>query len=551
MSHSLEALLIGRTLVDRYLVEEVIGRGGMSVVYRARDQRLGRPVALKIVSLPAQGPEQHRSLRERFRREAGSAARIPPHPNVVQVYDYGTEREIDLDFIVMELLEGRDLKAAIRDRSLDDAEALRVIREAARGVAAGHRAGIVHRDVKPANVFLAGRERLESVRILDFGIAKAQELVEEEDLTLAGQLPHSPGYASPEQSVPGHPLTPASDVYQLGLVAYELFAGERPFNETERERIIAGDPVPLPARGRWRSIGPELRGVIERSLHPDPAERFEDASAFAEALSTVPDGWRAVDEDDTLLVPEDDSMVVATATPAGSLPRRTLHDSSPVHAVRPETRDAGTSPRDRSRFAWMPRQLAKFAIGIALVSLALWGLGVVGGDGDPITETAPDALDFGAMEMEFLDLYHRAHRNLLDAGAAEQGEEAVEAVGRVIADAQEALIAGDVERHVSHYADRVSFHNENNVSRSRIRREREADLERYTDREIVLDRQAIEFPEPRTARALLDRRWEFAGPSESWSGNGRQELVLRLEDGRWRIVSERDLEIYSSTRLGS
>ncbi|MBA2670663.1 MAG: serine/threonine protein kinase, partial [Gemmatimonadetes bacterium] len=180
MSHTLEALLLGRSLVDRYTVEAVIGRGGMSVVYRARDTRLGRPIAVKIVSLPAQDAEQQISLRERFRREAGSAARIPPHPNVVQVYDYGTDPDLDLDFIVMELLEGRDLKAAMREGDLKDAEALRAMREAARGIAAGHRVGIVHRDVKPANIFLTGKNRLESVKILDFGIAKAQEVIEEE-----------------------------------------------------------------------------------------------------------------------------------------------------------------------------------------------------------------------------------------------------------------------------------------------------------------------------------------------------------------------------------
>jgi eukaryotic-like serine/threonine-protein kinase len=145
MSHSLEALLIGRTLLDRYVVDEVIGRGGMSIVYRARDQRLGRPIALKIVSLPAHDEQQRISLRERFRREAGSAARIPPHPNVVQVYDYGTDPELDLDFIVMELLVGRDLKAAIRRGDLHDAEALRVMREAARG----DRGGAPRRDRAP------------------------------------------------------------------------------------------------------------------------------------------------------------------------------------------------------------------------------------------------------------------------------------------------------------------------------------------------------------------------------------------------------------------
>jgi serine/threonine protein kinase len=559
MSHSLESLLLGRTLVDRYLVEEVIGRGGMSVVYRARDQRLGRPIALKIVTLPAHDEAQRRSLRERFRREAGSAARIPPHPNVVQVYDYGTDPELDLDFIVMELLEGRDLKAAIRAGDLHDAEALRVIREAARGIAAGHRAGIVHRDVKPANVFLTGSNRLEAVKILDFGIAKAHELTEDEDLTLAGQVPHSPGYASPEQREPGRPLTPASDVYQLGLVAYELFSGARPFDEAERDRIRDGEHVPLPARGSWAALAPELRETIERALRPDPADRFPDASGFAEAASRVPDRWRAGDDETALAAGEDDHTMVAPIptprtpdSPAESIPRGRLRDDAPPVAVPPSRSPGQNVPRRASRFPWMPGQLAKFAAGIALALLGLWGLGLIGGDrgaGAPSEEAA--ALDVAALEGEFQALFHRAYRNLLEESAAEEGDEAAAAVGRVIADATSAFVQGDIDRHVSHYADRVSFHNESGVTRSRIERNRREDVQRYTDREIVIDRQAIEFTEPGRARALLDRTWEFSGPTEQWSGNGRQELILRLDEGRWRIVSERDLEIFSSTRVGS
>jgi serine/threonine protein kinase len=551
MSHSLEALLLGRSLVDRYEVEAVIGRGGMSIVYRARDKRLGRPIAVKIVSLPAQDAEQQLSLRERFRREAGSAARIPPHPNVVQVYDYGTDPDLDLDFIVMELLEGRDLKAAMRKGDLDDAEALRAMREAARGIAAGHRVGIVHRDVKPANIFLAGQDRLESVKILDFGIAKAQEVIEEEaDLTLAGQLPHSPGYASPEQREPGQPLSPASDVYQLGLIAYELFAGERPFDEAQRERLRAGERLSIPERGRWATLAPELRATIARALSVRPEDRFSDASEFAESIAAVREQWRDVD-DATMLVPEDDHTVLAPPPGSDSLPRRDLHDTPPVHSVPAEYRRERGAAQRSSRFSWMPGQVGKFAIGIALVALGLWGLGVIGGDGGEMPEDTSAALDLEAIETEFQTLYHRAHRNLLDADAPVEGDEAAQAVGRVIADAQAAFVNGELDRHLSHYADRVNFHNQSGVPRSRVERERRADFLRYPEREIVLERQAIEFPEPRRARALVDRSWEFRGPGETWSGTGRQELILELTDGRWRIVSERDLEIFSSTRLGT
>ena len=135
MDRSLADLLVGRTLVGRYEIEGVLGRGGMSVVYRASDRRLGRPVAVKIISFPEGGAEDA-EMRERLRREAASAARIPPHPNVVQVYDYGTDAEVGVDFIAMELLQGDDLKQVMRAGAPSVPEALLLLEGAARRDAA-------------------------------------------------------------------------------------------------------------------------------------------------------------------------------------------------------------------------------------------------------------------------------------------------------------------------------------------------------------------------------------------------------------------------------
>ncbi|HEV2148437.1 MAG TPA: serine/threonine-protein kinase, partial [Longimicrobiaceae bacterium] len=283
MTQAYQRLLQGRTLAGRYEVRELIGSGGMSVVYRAVDRNLGRPVAVKVVSLPAGGGDARADLRARFRREAAAAASIPHHPNVVQIYDYGTDPELDLDFIVMELLQGRDLKEAAAAGGLSLPESVRVLREAARGLAAGHRVGLVHRDVKPANVFLTGGEEIESVCLLDFGIAKPLEAEPAHDLTRTGMVAYSPAYASPEQLRGARVMTPASDVYQLGLIGYELLAGERPFEDDDRERIRAGEDVPLPVRGRWAAAPAELRAVLERALRIRPEERFPDAGAMAEA----------------------------------------------------------------------------------------------------------------------------------------------------------------------------------------------------------------------------------------------------------------------------
>ncbi|HLM68198.1 MAG TPA: serine/threonine-protein kinase, partial [Longimicrobium sp.] len=284
MKQPFERLLLGHTLAARYRVDEVVGAGGMSVVFRGHDLTLGRPVAVKVVSIPADSDGMRQNLRERFRREAASAASIPHHPNVVQVYDYGTDPALDLDFIVMELLRGHDLKDRLARGAPPHGEAMRIVRDAARGVAAGHRAGILHRDVKPANVFLVDTEELEFVRVLDFGIAKPLRSEGEDALTTIGQLPHSPAYASPEQLDPDIPVTAASDVYQLGLVAYETLTGERPYTQTEREHVRAGEEIPLPLTDRWSAVPAGVRAVIAQSLRTDPSARFPDAAEFVEAL---------------------------------------------------------------------------------------------------------------------------------------------------------------------------------------------------------------------------------------------------------------------------
>ncbi|HEX8905398.1 MAG TPA: serine/threonine-protein kinase, partial [Longimicrobiaceae bacterium] len=313
MRQPFERALVGRTLAGRYELSGVIGSGGMSVVYEGTDRVLGRPVAVKVVALPADSEEMRANLRERFRREAASAARIAHHPNVVQVYDYGTDPELDLDFIVMERLRGRDLKQALAQGGLPPGEAVRILREAARGLAAGHREGIVHRDVKPANVFLVGEDgRLDYVRVLDFGIAKPLQPDGDDALTLttAGQLPHSPAYASPEALDPEADVTPASDVYGLGLIAYELLTGERAYSEAERKRIRAGEEVPLAATPRWNAVSPPLREVVARAVRRDPGERYPDAAAFADALADA--------DDATLLHPgaEDEHTIIAPAAGA-------------------------------------------------------------------------------------------------------------------------------------------------------------------------------------------------------------------------------------------
>ncbi|HEX2078085.1 MAG TPA: serine/threonine-protein kinase [Longimicrobium sp.] len=388
----------GELLGGRYELLEPIGHGGMSRVYRAHDRTLDRPVAVKVIQHDPAAHGDLERMRARFRREAANAARIPAHPNVVQIYDYGTDPAGDRDYIVMELLRGRDLKAVLRERRPGEAEAVHIILEAARGLAAGHRAGIIHRDVKPANLLLTGEGTHAAVRVLDFGIAKALEGDPDDDLTQAGHVPHTPAYASPEQMAWGRALSPASDVYQLGQVAYELLAGERPFDADDRERMARGEDVPLPRRGDWERVPARVRAVVERALRPDPAERYPDAAAFAEALAAAP-----ADDDHTLLAAGAPADATATMGPA------------PGYTV-PVTRgEHGVAERWRA----IPRA-ARIGLAAVAALLLLWI--ALPGRGDapaPDAGTIPEARSTAELEEEFAPLYREAAERLAEEDEAE------------------------------------------------------------------------------------------------------------------------------------
>ncbi len=292
--YGIAGLLAGRTLAGRYLIEAVIGRGGMGAVYRAVDERLSRPVAVKVVGAVTTDPGELARLRQRFHREARAAAALR-HPNVVQVHDFGTDPELDLDFLVMELMHGEDLAARLmRAGPPPLAESVDILRQAARGLSAGHRAGMVHRDVKPGNLFLEADDAHAGVhvRVLDFGIAQ----VGAEDgtmtqLTVYGQAPFSPAYASPEQLRGDDRITAASDVFSLGAVGYHLVTGTRPFTSADPARAAAevSDAVRL-LRQRAPELDDATYAVLVRALARTSAERFPDAQAMSDALSGIAPG---------------------------------------------------------------------------------------------------------------------------------------------------------------------------------------------------------------------------------------------------------------------
>src|SRR3954469_3481452 len=264
----------GVTLGGRYRLDERIAGGGMGDVWRGTDEVLGRTVAVKIL-LPALLEEP--GFAERFRGEARTMATIN-HPGVVDVYDYGSEN--GTAFLVMEYVEGDALSRTLgRVGRLTPSRAMALIAQAADALHAAHEKGIVHRDVKPGNLLVRPNGTLV---LTDFGIARSAAVAQ---LTAAGSVLGTASYISPEQAS-GSQATPLSDVYALGVVAYQCIAGVRPFegdNPLEiAMRHVRDMPPPLPA-----DIPPPVVQLVERAMAKDPAARWPSAAALAQAARRV------------------------------------------------------------------------------------------------------------------------------------------------------------------------------------------------------------------------------------------------------------------------
>lgn len=264
-----------RVLNGRYRLDEPIGEGGMAVVYRGYDLVLDRPVAIKV--LRGQFAADASFLR-RFEREAQAAARLS-HPNIVSVYDVG--RDDGTRYIVMEYVPGKTLKQLILEHapfSLD--EAIHIVRQVAAALDYAHQHGLVHRDIKPQNILVDERG---FVKVTDFGIAKGLTDV---SLTEAGFGMGTVHYVSPEQAR-GEPATPASDIYALGVVLYEMLTGRLPF-DADNPIGLAMQHVheaPPPPRQFNPNIPPAVEAIILRALAKDPRQRFPTAGALAQALT--------------------------------------------------------------------------------------------------------------------------------------------------------------------------------------------------------------------------------------------------------------------------
>ncbi len=300
--------------IGRYVIQEVLGRGAMGVVYRAHDPIIDREVALKTLRLDIDS-EMTEEFRERFFREARAAGRLS-HPSIVTIHDVGEDESSGLVFIAMEMIRGRNLREMFRQgRRPRASEAARIVSEVAAALDYAHSMGVVHRDIKPANVLITDKG---TVKIADFGVAR----LESSNLTVEGQFIGTPNYMSPEQ-ITGQPVDGRSDIFSLGVVLFELLTGIKPFAGKTMAEVtlnIVQKACPIPSTLQ-PGLPAAFNPILLKCLDKDPDQRFQSGADLAKVLTAL----------------------------ARSLVEREPHDMAQTSVFEPDLSTRVTTPEDLSR----------------------------------------------------------------------------------------------------------------------------------------------------------------------------------------------------------
>ncbi|MBG0716641.1 Stk1 family PASTA domain-containing Ser/Thr kinase [Microbacterium sp. 2C] len=349
-----------RVLSDRYEVGELIGRGGMASVYRGRDLTLGREVAIKILESDLAADA---TFRTRFRLEAQAASRMS-HPTIVRVYDAGEDTETDADgntravpYIVMELVSGQTLKDIIAAGPVTIDDAIRYTDGILEALEYSHRAGVVHRDIKPGNVMVTSAGQ---VKVMDFGIARA---VSDSSSTVAETtaILGTAAYFSPEQAK-GEPVDSRADVYSAGVVLYELLTGRPPFRG-ESPVAVAYQHVsetPLAPSELVETVPRSLDAVALRALAKDPFQRYQDAASFRAALDATRDGRD----------PSRKQVGALTSELYGANPRQAAETARSLRQLSTDTTMRRTQAGPPAAWIWAGIAV----IAVVLISVLFWVL---------------------------------------------------------------------------------------------------------------------------------------------------------------------------------
>jgi eukaryotic-like serine/threonine-protein kinase len=387
-------------VAGRYHVERRLGAGGMSTVFMATDTVLERSVAVKLL---AEHLADDDAFVARFRREALAAARLQ-HPNIVQVFDSGQDPASRRHYIVMEYVDGPSCADLLRERKrLEIEETVRIVRDACHGLDYAHRAGLVHRDVKPGNLLIA--EEMRTTKLADFGIAKAAEQTR---ITQVGAVLGTAAYLSPEQAR-GDEAGPASDTYSLGVCAYQFLTGRLPHEYaslTELALKQQQDPI-VPITEYRPEVPQELDEAVRLSLERDPAARYSSALEFGHAIDAGLHGERTAATERLALGDTDVTRAMEATSATRAMPR-TGYAPRPAEPAQAQTAPPAEAPPRRddraARRAATRRRWATFlavlavvaaiaAVGVALLSTSDNG-SVKAPNRDQVQDQIQDLRDF-------------------------------------------------------------------------------------------------------------------------------------------------------------
>jgi serine/threonine protein kinase len=412
---SLGPSLIGRVLDGRYRILSELARGGMGRVYKAEQQPLGRPIALKVLEIGQREGDEAESFRQRFFREAAICAKLT-HPNTVRIFDYG-KTEDGIFFIAMELLEGLTLRQVLTsDAPLEPWRVIELTLQICGSLAEAHGLGLVHRDLKPSNIILTKHaDGREFVNILDFGLVKDIGVEAATEATQAGVILGSPMYMSPEQILQSQ-LDGRSDIYSLGVTLFSAFTGRKPFRQESALALmnchLNVPPPPFAEVNPELDLPASLEWITRTCLQKDPARRFASVKELARALraadlelrGALPNLVMELDDAGRVrLPPEFEEQLSArgvSMSPTGaSGPTRSIQVQAPAAAAATVTLNTTGSapakrPRERSRgpgpAVWGVVALIGLLFGLLALGL-VWRLKGEGATGEAAADLDPEA----------------------------------------------------------------------------------------------------------------------------------------------------------------
>jgi serine/threonine-protein kinase len=332
--------------LGRYEIVAELGRGAMGAVFRARDPRIDRVVAIKTIAVPGGDPKIIEEYRHRFYREAQAAGRLS-HPGIVTIFDADVDRADNTPFIVMEFVNGKSLDqfiATAHNNCLDRTTAIGLLQQIAAALDYAHAHGIVHRDIKPANILVTGDGQ---IKIADFGIAKLSKV----EATLPGYLLGTPAYMSPEQ-LSGKPVDGRSDLFSLGVIAYWLLTGQKPFTGETITEVSIQVATKEPRRPSQAAPGlsADFDQVLACALAKDPVQRYQSGRDFAADLEDVNSGRAPRSQAKTVVIPSQIERTIA------------------INPANPATPTTTSQPRSKTRrWLWIATGLLALLIAAGAV----------------------------------------------------------------------------------------------------------------------------------------------------------------------------------------